>query len=107
MCHNRITAHRCGYRSQDIQYCSNAGRSPATGKRVMCNNRSSTVSNQSDALCPKGAHRPCELSKKRGHWICCICDCGEGEDGPNRYKWCSGGDCSHEVCSDCKAWTKS
>jgi hypothetical protein len=74
---------------------------PITKRQNMCNNRSSTVSNQSDSLCNQ---RYCELRKKDGIWICCICDFGWQKDSPNRYQYCLAGGCIHEVCPDCKSW---
>ena len=67
----------------------------------MCDRREHTVTNQSDSLCDES---DCELTKKGGVWICCICDFGWQTDGPNRYRHCSAGGCIHETCEDCKTW---
>ena len=64
----------------------------------MCDRREHTLTNQSDSLCDEP---DCELTKKGGVWICCICDFGWQTNGPNRYRYCSAGDCVHE---DCKTW---
>ena len=86
-------------------YCKKAPRSLSTGKKVMCDDRSASVSNQADSLCPS-SHKGCELRQKGGNWICCMCGFGEGDEGPNRYNNCVGSDCAHVICSDCKKWTK-
>ena len=67
----------------------------------MCDRREHTVTNQSDSLCDEP---DCELTKRGGVWICCICDFGWQMDGPNRYQHCSAGGCIHEICGDCKTW---
>ena len=70
----------------------------------MCNTRSRTsrtVSNQFDSLCGKSN---CELTKKRGVWICCCCRHGYKGSDRNRYGTCQS--CRHEVCEDCKAWNR-
>ena len=67
----------------------------------MCDNRSTTVSNQSDSLCEQ---TDCELRKKGGVWICCLCEFGSKPSECNRYQHCAS--CNHEICEDCKEWTK-
>lgn len=70
----------------------------------MCKTRSRTsrtMTNQSDSLCGKGG---CELTKKKGVWICCVCRHGYKGSDRNRYAICAG--CPHKVCEDCKAWNK-
>ena len=42
----------------------NASRSNVTGKKIMCADRSSSVSNQADSLCSVTKHKDCELRKK-------------------------------------------
>ncbi|KAF8580752.1 hypothetical protein K439DRAFT_282779 [Ramaria rubella] len=61
----------------------------------MCNNRSQTFTNQSDRLCNKTADQ-CNLIRCNGNWKCCSCSLEE-----SRYKMCSAGECTHEICSDC------
>src|SRR6266496_1261700 len=101
MCHNDITVYRCGYRSQKIIYCSKAPLNFVMGKYLMCDERSSTVSSQADSLCST-KHRNCELQKKGGVWICCLCEFGYKDSDRNGYQYCTS--CSHEVCEDCKEW---
>src|SRR5207248_7949200 len=102
MCHNNIIVHRCGYRSESVDFYTNVLRSNVMGKKIMCTNRSSSVSNQADSLCIATKHKDCELRKKGGNCVCCICNCGEEDEGPNRYKYYSGSGCSHEICSNCR-----
>src|SRR5438045_7889105 len=99
MCHNRITVHRCEHRTPSIDYCRNAFKNPVTRRQNMCDHRSKTVTDQAQSLCGR---KSCELTKKCGVWICSTCEFGDEEDGRNRYQRCSA--CSHEICSDCKAW---
>lgn len=65
----------------------------------MCDERQTSNSNQNDSLCSQPR---CELRKKGGVWICCMCRFGYKGADRNRYGICSG--CPHEVCEDCKAW---
>src|SRR5208282_6426019 len=101
MCHNDITVHRCGHRSYSIKYCKDSYTNPFTKQQNMCGKNSTSASNQADSLCEQPE---CELRKKRGVWICCTCDFGWQEDGPNRYRMCSKGGCIHSICGDCKIW---
>ena len=67
----------------------------------MCQERGSSISDQGDSLC----NRDCELRlKKRGIWICCVCDFGFRGTDRNRYGHCMG--CDHAVWEDCKKWTR-
>lgn len=65
----------------------------------MCDNRSTTVTDQRQSLCEKA---DCELSKKCGVWICCVCRFGYKDSDRNRRGECSS--CDHKVCEDCKEW---
>lgn len=65
----------------------------------MCENRSTTITDQRQTLCERN---DCELSRKGGVWICCVCRFGYKGSDRNRYANCSS--CSHEVCGDCKEW---
>ena len=65
----------------------------------MCDTRSTTVTDQQQSLCGKDH---CELTKKGGVWICCLCRFGYKGSDRNRYSECAS--CSHEVCEDCKTW---
>lgn len=68
----------------------------------MYDNRSTTVSDQNQSLCDQN---DCELRKKGGVWICCLCEFGyEGSDR-NRNLHCLS--CNHEVCSVCKEWNQA
>ena len=67
----------------------------------MCDEHGSTISDQSDSLCTQ---RDCELRKKGGVWICCLCDFGYRGADRNRYGRCIG--CNHAVCVECKNWTR-
>lgn len=67
----------------------------------MCSERGGSVSDQSNGLCNQ---RDCELRKKGGVWICCVCDFGFRGTDRNRYGHCVG--CDHAVCEDCKKWTR-
>ena len=67
----------------------------------MCDQRSSSVSDQRQSLCDRN---DCELRKKGGVWICCLCDHGYKGADRNRYLNCAG--CNHEVCADCVEWTQ-
>ena len=67
----------------------------------MCDERSGSVSNQRDTVCDD---RDCELRKKGGVWICCMCEYGDKGPDRNRYQFCTS--CNHEICGDCKKWTK-
>jgi hypothetical protein len=69
----------------------------------MCEHRQHTVTNQLDSLCD---NEDCELTKRGGVWICCTCEFGWQEDGPNRYQYCSAGHCTHAICEECKTWDK-
>jgi hypothetical protein len=81
-------------------YCKDAKVSPV-GNKIVCGNSQTSVSDQAQSLCP---HRDCELNKKKGVWICCMCRFGYTGSDRNRYGMCSG--CAHRVCEDCKAWNK-
>lgn len=67
----------------------------------MCNNRSIIVTDQNQSLCDQN---DCELRKKGGVWICCLCEFGYKESDRNRYLHCSS--CNYEVCSECKEWNE-
>ena len=66
---------------------------------LVCALASSTITNQTDSLCGKG---DCELTSKKGVWICCMCRFGYKGSDRNRYGQCSS--CDHNVCEDCKEW---
>ncbi|KAH9883959.1 hypothetical protein F4778DRAFT_764678 [Xylariomycetidae sp. FL2044] len=108
MCHNTTIIHRCGrHTSQEISYCRHAGRSKS-GRRIMCNSRSHTRSDQRDSLCNK---RNCRHRELNGIWTCCMC-----ANGPNRYGRCvferivdpdTGyviNPCNHRPCDACAAY---
>ena len=100
MCRIEWEVHRCGHRTRigRPRYCSDAKRS-YSGNLVVCGKSETSVSNQSDSLCGK---YNCELVKKGGVWICCLCRFGYKGSDRNRYSDCEG--CGHGVCEDCRAW---
>ena len=65
----------------------------------MCDTRSTTLTDQQQSLFGKDH---CELTKKGGVWICCLCQFGYKSSDRNRYLECAS--CAHEVCEDCKEW---
>lgn len=100
MCRIEWEKHRCGHRSRKGEplYCGDARISPS-GNKIVCGKHQTSVSNQGDTLCS----RPnCELSKKGGVWICCMCRFGYKGADRNRYGTCTS--CNHEVCEHCKEW---
>ena len=99
MCHTITTIHRCSHRSHDYRRCAKATLNPLTRRWNMCDTRSTTLTNQQQSLCGKDH---CELTKKGGVWICCLCRFGYKDSDRNRYSECAS--CSHEVCEDCKEW---
>src|SRR5271169_897446 len=101
MCRIKWESHRCGLhkiRKGVPTYCPDAKVSPA-GNKVVCGNRQTSLSNQADSLCSR---KDCELNKKGGVWICCMCRFGYKGSNRNRYGLCAG--CGHRVCEDCKEW---
>src|SRR5579859_302147 len=105
MCHTLWRVYCYGHKTRHPQYCDNAPanlRKP--GKKLMYNTRSRTsrtMTNQFDSLCGKGG---CELTKKKGVWICYVCRHGYKGSDRNRYAICA--DCPYKVCEDCKARNK-
>jgi len=67
----------------------------------MCDNRSPTVTDQNQSLCDQ---KDCELRKKGGVWICCLCEFEYKGSDRNRFLNCSS--CITEVCSECKEWNE-
>jgi len=101
MCRIDWERHRCGLhksRKGEPTYCKDAKLSPS-GNKVVCGKRDTSMSNQADSLCSR---KNCELTKKGGVWICCMCRFGYKGSDRNRYGQCTS--CSHSICEDCKEW---
>ena len=99
MCRIDWEVHRCGHRTRTgRKYCRDAKQS-RSGNLTVCGKSGTSVSNQADSLCGKNT---CELVRKGGVWICCMCRFGYKGSDRNRYGNC--GSCDHSVCEDCKAW---
>jgi hypothetical protein len=105
MCHNTVTVHRCGrHTSPRISYCRRS--TMRNGRRIMCNHRTTTRTNQTDSLCRSPG---CRHRQLRGVWWCCMC-----ENGPNRYGDCGfvrefdgivyASPCGHRPCDACRNW---
>lgn len=110
MCHMTIVIHRCGrHTSREPDYCPDARR--RNGRWYMCNNRSSTRTNQRDTVCND---RRCRHRQLGGVWTCCMC-----ENGPNRYGRCVFArlvnletdhvinPCNHSPCDACTAYVST
>ncbi|KAI0423710.1 hypothetical protein F5Y09DRAFT_326679 [Xylaria sp. FL1042] len=100
MCRSLIILCRCGHEKPTRYYCPDHWVNPRTGNKMMCDNRTTTRSDQTQSLC----NRPdCLLRQIGGAWTCCMCG-----NGPNRYGRCtfteepdSNRECLHAICEEC------